>query len=88
LFIFLQFWSAIVNFCYSRCQRLRGFITAFSLVPIETFRNSSSKEIAVTQTANQSPNKSLKLARVARWTVSTGAASQFIAGFNCRLALR
>ena len=36
------------------------------------------------------PNKSLKLVqRVAlHWTVSTGAASQCIAGFVCRLALR
>ena len=30
----------------------------------------------------------LKLARDARWTVSTGAASHYRAGFVCRLALR
>ncbi len=34
------------------------------------------------------PNKALKLARVARWTPSTGAASQYRAGFSRRLALR
>jgi hypothetical protein len=33
-------------------------------------------------------NKSLKLARVARWTAQTGAASQCIAGLFCRLARR
>jgi hypothetical protein len=35
-----------------------------------------------------SHNKALKLARVARWTPSTGAASHYRAGFSRRLALR
>jgi hypothetical protein len=34
------------------------------------------------------PNMALKLARVARWTPSTGAASHCRAGFSRRLALR
>ena len=33
-------------------------------------------------------NKSLKLVRVAHWTPSTGAASQYRAGFSRRLAPR
>jgi len=61
---------------------------AFSLAVRTTFTIGGSMETAVMQAANQSPNKSLKLVRCAHWTVSTGAASQFIAGFACRLALR
>jgi hypothetical protein len=38
--------------------------------------------------ASEAFNKALKLARVARWTPSTGAASQYRAGFSRRLALR
>jgi hypothetical protein len=49
-------------------QKLRGFIAAFRLAATQTLQTVACGKKPVNSAANHLPNKSLKGARVARWT--------------------
>jgi len=76
-------------------QKVKSGVTVnqlrwFGIVPAEREKQAN-REVQASSMNGQchlSHNKSLKAARVARWTVQTGAASHYRAGSACPLARR
>jgi hypothetical protein len=50
------------------CQKLREYLAAFRLAVTQTLQTAACGKKPVNSAANHLPNKSLKGARVARWT--------------------